>query len=300
SQLILYDDGNHNDTNARDGIYGNNFLDTLLEGVYIIDAGAFIPGIFQIQDKKVVFIELNPDLEIKESDIIFDSPSLIPGQNQTVNISATIRNIGKKDAENVSVKFYNGNPAFGGIFVNSTINVPANSSYTLTSQLNYIFSPYPYLVIQGSPNTSSTVNISIIDPAFENYDIYVTISSFSNFTESNYSNNIAHRNLNFQDTYYVLAISLGTSPGILLPDNRTIPLNFDGAFILSVFYPNLFGLQNSQGILDNNGEALATWTIPSYAIPGITVHFAFVSINPALIVPQAILGISNPVAVTII
>ena len=128
--------------------------------------------------------------------------------------------------------------------------------------------PNPTFTILGTPNPGNTLTINLNDPVNSN-------------------------------TNYIIALAKGTDPGILLSDGRLIPLNGDGLFFLSLFYANLIGFNNAQGTLNSNGQATATWTIPIFAPAGLTVYLAFVTINPALLIPQAILGISNAVPVTI-
>ena len=123
--------------------------------------------------------------------------------------------------------------------------------------------PNPTLTISGTPSIGNTITFSLSDPVNPNKN-------------------------------YILAMSLGNTPGILLSDSRIIPLNGDGLFFLSLFYANLIGLINSQGILDNNGNAIATLTIPPYAPPGLSLYAGFVSFDIPLPIPQAILGISQP------
>ena len=98
----------------------------------------------------------------------------------------------------------------------------------------------------------------------------------------------------FPNTSYILAMALGNSPGIPLSDGRVIPLNGDGVFFLSVFSGPLIGLNNAQGVLDADGRATVVWNVPPITLPpGLQIYFAFVTINPSLPVPQAILSISN-------
>lgn len=298
--INLYDDGMHYDGLANDGVYSNIYNNTDQFGLYLVHinaSGSYNNG-FLRADTTSFFVELFPDLEVRGSDISLNPNILIPGQNQTVSVSAIIQNIGQADANNVDIEFYDGNPMNNGVmFANSTINVPVNSSSVVTAQFDYIFNPNPSLEIGQSSDASPPVfDILLADKSFKSHDIYAIISSFSDFIELNYSNNIAHKKINFQDTGYILAMSLGTSPGIQLSDGRVIPLNFDDLFLLSFFYPNFIGLQNSQGIFNENGEATATWTIPNFAPSGLTLYFAFITINPNLLMPQAILSISPSIS----
>jgi len=73
------------------------------------------------------------------------------------------------------------------------------------------------------------------------------------------------------NSYYVLALSYGYSPGIPLPDGRIVALNIP---LLTSF----------QGFLDSNGRATAYLAIPnSPQIVGTTIYAAFVTINSTAI-----------------
>lgn len=162
---------------------------------------------------------------------------------------------------------------------NLTITLVINDEIVQQQSVNGILNPgqaasgqYSYIniSIQGYPNLGNTINISL--------------------------ENLLHPNTN-----YILAASLGTSPGIPLGDGRVIPLNPDAVFFLSVFNGPLIGLLNSQSFLNSQGQALATWTIPNIpVIAGLTVYFAFVTIDFSLPIPQAILSISPAVPVTLL
>ena len=94
---------------------------------------------------------------------------------------------------------------------------------------------------------------------------------------------------------YILVLALGNDQPILLSDGRTIPLNADGGFFLSLGMPTIIGLSNSVGFLNSLGNTIATWTIPVYIPSGLTIKAAYVSINPTMTIPQGIISISNPV-----
>lgn len=128
----------------------------------------------------------------------------------------------------------------------------------------------PQISVDGSPTLGSTLTISLNDPLHP-------------------------------DTEYVQAMSLGTSPGIVLEDGRVIPLNQDQLFSLSVFSPQIIGLQDSGGFLDSDGNAQASWTIPVFpSLIGKTIYFAFITRDLTLPLPQRIISISPAVNVTIL
>jgi hypothetical protein len=76
-------------------------------------------------------------------------------------------------------------------------------------------------------------------------------------------------------------LSLGTTPGIVLPDSRVIPLNYD--FLLEfTLVPNNGVLFNNSAVLDSAGTASVIFAVP--VVPGasgITIYGGFVVGNPA-------------------
>ncbi len=126
----------------------------------------------------------------------------------------------------------------------------------------------PSLVIQGSPNPGNTITINMSDPIHLNKP-------------------------------YTLATAFGSTPGFNLNDGRNIPLNPDPLLLISLTNPLLIGLNNPQGTF-NNGRAIATWTIPTAVPVGLTVYLAFITLNPALPMPQTAVSISPAIPMTII
>jgi DNA-binding beta-propeller fold protein YncE len=95
---------------------------------------------------------------------------------------------------------------------------------------------------------------------------------------------------------YVMGASLGSTPGIVLPDSRVIPLNVDVMLLVSLTTPTIFG--NFQGTLNATGDALANVNIPPDAgLVGFTFFVAWVSLDPAA--PSGIRHISNALPITI-
>jgi len=77
-----------------------------------------------------------------------------------------------------------------------------------------------------------------------------------------------------------------------------LPLALNQLFLFSIAYPSLIGLANSQGTLDNNGEAIATLDVPNKpALRGLAIDFAYVTFNPAT---NAIAAISRPLHASIV
>ena len=83
--------------------------------------------------------------------------------------------------------------------------------------------------------------------------------------------------LRFRFRYWI-AISSGTSPGILISGKRILALNLDGLFILSTQNNSL--LLNNVGILPTNGKISAVFPIPPIkALVNFRVYFAGLVLN---------------------
>ena len=90
---------------------------------------------------------------------------------------------------------------------------------------------------------------------------------------------------------YILGLAFTTSPGVVLPDGREVPLTLDQLLLLSIQSPQSVFLSNNFGVI-NNGFGQANLTIPN--IPGIQnveAYAAFVTINPS----GQIVSVSNAV-----
>ncbi len=78
----------------------------------------------------------------------------------------------------------------------------------------------------------------------------------------------------------ILALSLGRSPGIPLPDGRVIPLNIDDLLLLSIQSPSTVFLTNNFGFLNANGQTTATMNLPNIlGIQNLEVYAGFITIN---------------------
>ncbi len=118
------------------------------------------------------------------------------------------------------------------------------------------------LTFQGQLRIGQTVNLSLFDPLRANLA-------------------------------YVIALSFSSLPGIPLGDGRSIPLNYDPLFSLSVLYPSLIGLVGSVGSLNGEGRAVTHWTVPAVPqIAGVTVYASFITLDPAAPFPQNIASIA--------
>jgi hypothetical protein len=105
--LTLFDDGSHNDANSADGVYGNSFGNTAVEGQYTITATA--SGMnpfgepFVRQMSKTVLVQNLPDLVAAD---LTGTPGPARGQ---MTLTAHVRNDGTKDANGILVAFYDTN-----------------------------------------------------------------------------------------------------------------------------------------------------------------------------------------------
>jgi len=94
---------------------------------------------------------------------------------------------------------------------------------------------------------------------------------------------------------YVAALALGSTPGIQLPDGRTLPLNPDPLFVLSLGQLGAI-FTDSMGLLDSVGGGQVFLAIPDLtALRGLTIQAAFVVVNPRQ--PFGIGEISHPLAI---
>lgn len=105
-----------------------------------------------------------PDLSISSADIKFSPLSLMP--NETVTISATVRNNGETGANNISVDLYDGDPAAGGRLIGNAT--------------------FPAISGGGSAVFNLTTNFAAGD-----HELYVIADKTNLIHESNEANNIA-------------------------------------------------------------------------------------------------------------
>jgi len=95
-------------------------------------------------------------------------------------------------------------------------------------------------------------------------------------------------------------MSLSNNTGVALGDGRKIPLDYDGLFEFSLFFPQYLGLNNAQGILDQNGTATVIWSIPNIpAAVGLNLSVGYITIYPERPVPQLINSISETQTLTL-
>jgi len=168
--ISLYDDGQHNDSQANDGIYGCTFTNSSLSGAYqvMVSAnGTLDSQAFQLQESTIVWAEAYPDLNVSSGDISFSNSSPLPGQDVILN--ATIHNAGEATANNSFISFYDGSPESGELIANVSLNISARSTENIETIWN---------AVAG------------------HHEIFVWISPYNSFLELNYSNNMANKSIN--------------------------------------------------------------------------------------------------------
>jgi len=99
--------------------------------------------------------------------------------------------------------------------------------------------------------------------------------------------------------YFLIGSASGTAPGIVL-DSQLLPLNIDTYTLLTAANPNQPPLGNSLGLLDGNGAASMTFSLPAGAVSpaavGLVLHHAVAVLSPATSVDLA----SNAVSIELI
>ncbi|MCG2825437.1 MAG: PKD domain-containing protein [Thermoplasmatales archaeon] len=101
-----------------------------------------------------------PELYLTQDDIIFSTD--VPIENETISINVTIYNIGKENATDVLVQFYDGTPETGILIENKTITILKGCAVTIGIECSFL---------KGLHN------------------IYVVINPSNTITENDYSNN---------------------------------------------------------------------------------------------------------------
>ncbi|MCC7170468.1 MAG: hypothetical protein IT459_08465 [Planctomycetes bacterium] len=83
--------------------------------------------------------------------------------------------------------------------------------------------------------------------------------------------------------YWLLGCVTGSSPGLPLNSQLTLPLNYDAYLLLLLQNPNAPPLLNAFATLDGSGKSTAQFTLPSNSPPilvGLTFHHAYVVLSP--------------------
>lgn len=142
--LQIYDDGSHNDGIAGDGIFGGQFTDTKLKGVYtfVVKGDITVGGReYTRQTSLPIEIDALANLKVYSDGIKFDrrGAEIAPmnlDQEGSVNIKATIRNDGDADVVGATIRFYEAKQEGNAkkLIGTDRINVPVNSSVTASTR----------------------------------------------------------------------------------------------------------------------------------------------------------------------
>ncbi|MCP4312879.1 MAG: hypothetical protein GY790_16575, partial [Bacteroidetes bacterium] len=173
--IALFDDGNHDDGDANDGIYANTFEDSSVRGAYDILVTATIPKDGKTYSRSAwttVWVDLFPDLAVSDSDIAFSN--INPAHGDPVTITATIHNIGDTDANDVNILFFDGDPAESGVAIGEKIVDLAAGTITDLSvswkavhgihTMHVIISPFNDFLEQRYDNNRASADITVEDP----------------------------------------------------------------------------------------------------------------------------------------
>ncbi len=180
--------------------------------------------------------------------------------------------------------------------------LPTNSFLNSTSGL---FTWTPNFNHQGNYNVTFYVTDGqFID--FENVNIHVDDDSQAKIIAYGSAQpggvlifNIS--NPQYPNSQYYLSGAFDSTPGIYLSDGRNIPLNNDWLFNTLLFVPQILGLTNNIGNLDNQGNAQVIWNIPSTLYGNsinLPLYFSFVTVNNSLQEDLAITSIASATNIT--
>ena len=109
--------------------------------------------------------------------------------------------------------------------------------------------------------------------------------------------NITLNDSNRPGTNYIVALAFNDNIGISLQDQRVVPLNPDPLFLFSLQAPQVLGLNDATGTLDNNGQKTIQLNIPSFVPSGFAFKIAFVTIGAGSL-PHSIKSISHSESIT--
>ncbi len=174
-------------------------------------------------------------------------------------------------------------------FLNSTSGL---FTWTPTFQDHGIYN-VTFYVTDGQFIDSETIQITVQDVSFA--VINLVGSTVMSNAVTFYLSDPEHPN-----AQYRFAGSLGSIPGIPLPDGRIIPLNDDWLLNAILYVPQLFGLFDTSGTLDSQGNAQVTWQIPTIqGAQGANLAFSFITIDPTQSGFNLISSISPAINVTL-
>ena len=160
--IILYDDGLHNDGNSNDGNYANIYATTSVEGQYniVVTASGWNPfnEPFVRETSRTVQVMRLPDLAAAD---LQTNDELTQGE---LILSATIRNNGTAEANDINVAFYDVNDT-------NVIRIDPN-----------------IIIAHLEPNETNTVSV-VWNATYGRHQIFVVIDSNNVIAEKDETNN---------------------------------------------------------------------------------------------------------------
>ncbi len=155
----------------------------------------------------------------------------------------------------------------------------------------------PYVFLSSADNFPSAVPVSFPIDQLPKIKPVITIIG-SPHLGSSVSFDVKHEG--YSNILYVVAMSLGNTPGILLPTGEVVPLNDDFLLQLVLNTPWVIGLNNTIGYLSNQGSNAVGWNIPLVpGAEGLTVYGGVVTIDPAN-AANPIAGFSQELPITLL
>jgi hypothetical protein len=134
--VALYDDGLHQDGLPDDGTYAGTFTNTTLSSLHtlFIRANGTLNGHEFLREIIAgFFVEEVPDLALNGLEFSDSKPE----ENQTIQITAFVRNIGTGEAPNATILFYDSDPALEGIPIGGqAITLPPGEAVNVTVEWN--------------------------------------------------------------------------------------------------------------------------------------------------------------------
>ena len=118
--LTIYIDGNY--INSQNIVWTGSTEELIISipvvqaGWHTIKAELNAQGLISSKEVQFAYGSSLPDLAISASDVTIEYPNE-EFENTELNITAKVYNYGKTDARNVSVRFYDGNPEEGGLYI---------------------------------------------------------------------------------------------------------------------------------------------------------------------------------------
>ncbi|MEM2944084.1 MAG: CARDB domain-containing protein [Methanomassiliicoccales archaeon] len=238
-----------------------------------VDKAGKVPELSKVNNhmsKTLFVLALLPELSISDGDISIEPAELYTGQLAFIN--ATIHNTaGKKDASNVSVDFYAGNPLTGGRLLGTTyIDVPSGGS--------------------------NVTHFTFIPTQIGNYPVYVYVNKAQRILEYSYNNNIASKNVQVElsagpndlvvdddDVFMILPGTYYFSGNIIIKDNGTLIVDSATFTIYQRMVDEfLIVIQDNGSLLVDSSTLNSNQNIKTYLFDHATLKLNASIIGPTL------------------